>query len=113
MIVWIVDSYINVYFVKMFDYIDVEIDYVIEVIENVWEKFKYEMCFFMIMDVVLIFMNGILIVGVVGYVVWFWFGLFVLVGVVVSVMVLVLCFSVMLGWIMWVVLFFFCEFGIV
>jgi len=109
----IVDSYTNVHSVKMFDHTDAEIDYATEVIENAREKFKYEMRLFTIMDVALTFMNGILIVGVVGYAVWLWFGSLASVGVVASATALALRLSAMSGWIMWAVSSFFRELGIV
>ena len=109
----IVDSYTNVHSVKMFDHTDAEIDYATEVIENAREKFKYEMRLFTIMDVALTFMNGILIVGVVGYAVWLWFGSLASVGAVASATALALRLSAMSGWIMWAVSSFFRELGIV
>jgi ATP-binding cassette subfamily B multidrug efflux pump len=109
----IVDSYTNVHSVKMFDHTDAEIDYATEVIENAREKFKFEMRLFTIMDVALTFMNGILIVGVVGYAVWLWFGSLASVGVVASATALALRLSAMSGWIMWAVSSFFRELGIV
>jgi ATP-binding cassette subfamily B multidrug efflux pump len=58
-------------------------------------------------------MNGILIVGVVGYAIWLWFGALASVGVVASATALALRLSAMLGWIMWAVSSFFRELGIV
>lgn len=109
----IVDSYTNIHSVKMFDHTDAEIDYATEVIENARAKFKYEMRLFTIMDVALTFMNGILIVGVVGYAIWLWFGALASVGVVASATALALRLSAMSGWIMWAVSSFFRELGIV
>jgi len=61
----------------------------------------------------LVFLNGVLIVGVVGWAIWLWFGGQATVGVVATATALTLRLNAMTGWIMWAVSNFFRNLGIV
>jgi ATP-binding cassette subfamily B multidrug efflux pump len=58
-------------------------------------------------------MNGILIVGVVGWSIWLWFHGLATVGVVAAATALALRLNAMSGWIMWAISNFFRELGVV
>ena len=109
----IVDSYTNIHSVKMFDHSNAELNYATEVFETARSKLKNEMRLITIMDVTLTVLNGVLMVGVVGFAVWLWFGSVATVGVVASATALALRLSAMSAWIMWAVSSFFRELGIV
>ena len=68
----VVDSYTNIHSVKMFAHEDYEITYAKEAIENNRRKFIREMRIYSVMDLNLMVLNGLLIVGVVGWAVLLW-----------------------------------------
>ncbi len=68
----VVDSYTNIHSVKLFAHHDRELDYAREAIEWARRTFQAEMRLFTIMDVALVALNGLLIVGVVGWAVALW-----------------------------------------
>ena len=70
----VVDSYTNIHSVKMFAHHEQELDYAREAIERSRETFQAEMRIFTLMDVVLVSLNGLLIVGVVGWAIALWIG---------------------------------------
>lgn len=109
----IVDSYTNIHSVKLFAHHDREIDYAREAIENTRQTFARENRLFTIMDIVLTFLNGLLIVAVVGWAVWLWAGDLATVGTVAAATALTLRLNAMTGWIMWAVSNFFQSLGVV
>ena len=68
----VVDSYTNIHSVKMFAHEDYEITYAKEAIENNRRKFSREMRIYSVMDLNLMVLNGLLIIGVVGWAVMLW-----------------------------------------
>ncbi len=108
----VVDSYTNIHSVKMFAHHDREIAYAKEAIEGARQTFAREMRLFTTMDLALMVMNGVLIVGVVGYALWLWFGASATVGVVAAATALALRLNAMSGWIMWAISTFFRELGV-
>jgi len=109
----VVDSYTNIHSVKMFAHHDREIGYAKEAIEETRRTFQVEMRLYTIMDVALVTMNGVLIVGVVGYAIWLWLGATATIGVVAAATALTLRLNAMSGWIMWAVSNFFRNLGVV
>ncbi|MBI1417200.1 MAG: ATP-binding cassette domain-containing protein [Limimaricola sp.] len=109
----VVDSYTNIHAVKMFAHHDREVAYGKEVIENARVTFFKEMRLFTLMDTALVFLNGVLIVGVVGWAIWLWFDDLATVGVVATATALTLRLNAMSGWIMWAVSNFFRNLGVV
>ena len=96
----IVDAYTNIHSVKMFAQGDRELRDARGAIEATRRAFQAEMRLFTIMDIVLTLLNGVLIVGVVGYAIWLWTAGAATVGVVAAAAALVLRLSNMSGWIM-------------
>jgi ATP-binding cassette subfamily B multidrug efflux pump len=109
----VVDSYTNIHSVKMFAHHDREIDYAREAIEKTRSTLQYEMRLYTIMDLALVFLNGVLIVGVVGWAIYLWLGGSASVGVVAAATALTLRLNGMSGWIMWAVSNFFRSLGVV
>ena len=109
----VVDSYTNIHSVKLFAHHDTELEYGRAAIETARSKFFVEMRLYTIMDLALMMMNGVLIVGVVGWAVWLWLGGTASVGVVAAATALALRLNAMSGWIMWAVSNFFRELGVV
>jgi len=109
----VVDSYTNIHSVKMFAHHDRELDYAREAIERTRETFQREMRLYTIMDVLLTVLNGLLIVGVVGWAIWLWMAGSASAGVVAAASALVLRLNAMTGWIMWALSSFFQNLGIV
>ena len=109
----IVDSYTNIHSVKMFAHHDREIAYVKEALEEGRRTFHAEMRLYTIMDVGLMVLNGLLIVGVVGWSMWLWGLGTATVGVVAVATTLALRLNAMSGWIMWATSNFFRELGVV
>jgi ATP-binding cassette, subfamily B, multidrug efflux pump len=109
----VVDSYSNIHSVKMFAHHDRELNYAREAIERTRSTFAREMRIFTTMDVVLVFLNGLLIVGVVGWAIWLWMGGTATVGAVAAATALTLRINAMTGWIMWALSTFFRSLGIV
>ena len=109
----VVDAYTNIHSVKMFAHHDLEIDFAGEAIEEARRTFQGEMRIFTIMDVVLTILNGLLIVGVVGWALALWMSDEASVGVVAAAAALSLRLNSMTGWIMWALSSFFRELGVV
>ncbi len=109
----IVDSYTNIHSVKMFAHHDHELDYARDAIENSRRTFQTEMRIFTLMDITLVALNGLLIVGVVGWAIWLWFHGQASIGVVAAATALTLRLNAMTGWIMWALTTFFRQLGVV
>lgn len=109
----VVDSYTNIHSVKMFAHHDAELDYAKEAIEETRRTFQIEMRIFTIMDASLTILNGLLIVGVVGWAIWLWMQGTASVGTVAAASALTLRLNAMTGWIMWALSSFFRNLGIV
>jgi ATP-binding cassette subfamily B multidrug efflux pump len=109
----VVDSYTNIHSVKMFAHHDLEVGYAKTAIERARQTFQVEMRLFSYMDLGLVVLNGVLIVGVVGYALFLWQGGLATIGVVAAATALTLRLNAMSGWIMWAVSNFFQNLGIV
>ena len=109
----VVDSYTNIHAVKLFAHHDQEINFAKEAIEKARQTFAREMRIFTTMDVMLVALNGLLIIGVVGWAIWLWADGSASVGVVAAAAALTLRLNSMTGWIMWAVSSFFRSLGVV
>lgn len=109
----VVDSYTNIHSVKLFAHHQHELDYAREAIEQTRRTFQAEMRIFTIMDVVLVTLNGLLIVGVVGWALALWMQGTASVGTVAAATALTLRLNAMTGWIMWALTSFFRNLGII
>ncbi|EEX09077.1 ABC-type multidrug efflux pump [Ruegeria lacuscaerulensis ITI-1157] len=109
----VVDSYTNIHSVKMFAHARQELDYAREAIEETRRTFQTEMRIFTIMDAVLVALNGVLIIGVVGWAIYLWMQGSASVGVVAAATALTLRLNAMTGWIMWALTSFFRQLGVV
>ena len=109
----VVDAYTNIHSVKMFAHHEQELEYAKEAIEETRKTFQVEMRIFTIMDVSLVLLNGVLIVGVVGWAILLWMQGTASVGVVAAATALTLRLNAMTGWIMWALTTFFRELGVV
>ncbi len=109
----LVDGYTNIHSVKMFAHHDREIEYGREAIEDVRTTFSNEMRIYTYMNSMLVALNGLLIVGVVGWAMGLYFAGQASVGIVVAASALVLRLNAMTGWIMWAVTNLFQQLGIV
>ena len=109
----VVDAYSNIHSVKMFAHHDREINYAKDAIEHTRETFQAEMRIFTVMDVILVALNGLLIVGVVGWALALWMQGLTSVGVVAAATALTLRLNAMTGWIMWALTAFFRQLGVV
>ncbi|GAB1361258.1 ABC transporter ATP-binding protein [Rhodobacter sp.] len=97
----VVDSYTNIHSVKLFAHRETELDYAKEAIEKARKTFQAEMRIVTKMDIALTFINGLMILGVGGLAIWFWFQGSATVGVVAAAVALVLRINSMTYWIMW------------
>ena len=109
----VVDSYTNIHSVKLFAHHNTEIDFAKEAIENARTTFAAEMRIFTKMDLMLMTLNGLLIVGVVGWAIFLWAQGTASVGVVAAATALTLRLNAMTGWIMWALSSFFRSLGVV
>ncbi len=109
----IVDSYTNIHSVKLFAHHDRELAFAREAIEHSRQTFGREMRIYTIMAVSLVLLNGLLIVGIVGWAIGLWMADAASVGVVAAATALTLRLNSMTGWIMWAVSTFFRSLGIV
>jgi ATP-binding cassette subfamily B multidrug efflux pump len=109
----VVDSYSNIHSVKMFAHDSRELSYAKEAIEDARTTFQKEMRIFTVMDGVLVVLNGLLIVGVVGWAFLLWMQGAASVGVVAAATALTLRLNAMTGWIMWALTSFFRQLGVV
>ena len=97
----VVDAYSNIHSVKMFAHHDRELTYAKDAIETARTKFQQEMRIVTIMDFTLTGLNGFLIVSVIGWALYLWFGGAASVGAVAAAAALVLRLNNMTYWIMW------------
>src|SRR6056297_1002652 len=109
----VVDSYTNIHSVKMFAHHEREVDYAKEAIERARTTFQKEMRIFTVMDVSLVLLNGLLILGVVGWAIWLWSMGSATLGIVAAASALTLRLNAMTGWIMWALSSFFRNLGII
>lgn len=109
----VVDSYTNIHAVKMFAHHERELDYAQDAIETVRTTFQREMRLYSIMDIALIVLNGVLVLGVVGYAIYLWSGGLASVGIVAAAAAMTLRLNGMSGWIMWAVSNFYQNLGVV
>ena len=109
----VVDSYTNIHSVKMFDQHGRELEFAREAIEEARRTFQAEMRLYTKMDFGLVFLNGLLIVGVVGWAIWLWMQGQASVGAVAAATALTLRLNAMTGWIMWALTTFFRQLGVV
>ncbi|MEX0339430.1 MAG: ABC transporter ATP-binding protein [Arenibacterium sp.] len=109
----VVDSYTNIHSVKMFAHHDSEISYAKEAIEETRRTLNTEMRIYTTMDLALVTLNGLLIVGVVGWGFVLWSQGLASVGVIAAATALTLRLNAMTGWIMWALTTFFRQLGVV
>ncbi|EPX77473.1 ABC transporter ATP-binding protein [Litoreibacter arenae] len=109
----VVDSYSNIHSVKLFAHHEGEVAFAKDAIEKTRQTFAREMRIFTIMDVMLVTLNGLLIVGVVGWAIWLWSQGSASVGAVAAATALTLRLNAMTGWIMWALSSFFRSLGVV
>lgn len=109
----VVDSYTNIHSVKMFAHHDRELAYAKDAIENTRRTFFVEMRIYTVMDMALVTLNGLLIVGVVGWAIYLWSQGTASVGIVAAATALTLRLNAMTGWIMWALTTFFRQLGVV
>ena len=109
----VVDAYTNIHSVKMFAHHDSELNYAKDAIEHTRKTFQTEMRIFTTMDFSLVVLNGLLIVGVVGWAIALWVQGQASVGTVAAATALALRLNAMTGWIMWALTTFFRELGVV
>ncbi len=109
----VVDAYANIHSVKMFAHHDLETEFAREAIERARRTFQVEMRIFTAMDITLVTLNGLLIVGVVGWALALWMNGQASVGVVAAATALTLRLNSMTAWIMWALSSFFRQLGVV
>ncbi|WP_299563068.1 ABC transporter ATP-binding protein [uncultured Sulfitobacter sp.] len=109
----IVDAYTNIHSVKMFAHHDREEQYAKDSIEEARRTFQVEMRIFTVMDIALMTLNGLLIVGVVGWALALWLQGQTSVGAVAAATTLTLRLNSMTAWIMWALSTFFRQLGVV
>ena len=109
----VVDAYTNIHSVKMFAHHEREMNYAKEAINETRNTIIKEMRIYTVMDVSLVFLNGFLVVGVVGWAIGFWMQGTATVGMVAAATALTLRLNAMTGWIMWALTTFFREIGVV
>ena len=109
----VVDAYTNIHSVKMFAHHDREELYAKEAIEEARRTFQVEQRIFTTMDFSLVLLNGLLIVGVVGWALALWVQGQASVGTVAAAATLTLRLNSMTAWIMWALSAFFRQLGVV
>ena len=109
----VVDAYTNIHSVKMFAHHDREEIYAKEAIEEARRTFQIEQRIFTKMDFSLVLLNGLLIVGVVGWALALWVQGQASVGTVAAAATLTLRLNSMTAWIMWALSAFFRQLGVV
>ena len=109
----VVDSYSNIHSVKMFAHHNRELAFAKDAIEETRKTFQAEMRIYTIMDAALVTLNGLLIVGVVGWGIALWMQGSASVGIVAAATALTLRLNAMTGWIMWALTSFFRQLGVV
>ena len=109
----VVDAYTNIHSVKMFAHHDREELYAKEAMEEARRTFQIEQRIFTKMDFSLVLLNGLLIVGVVGWALALWLQGEASVGTVAAAATLTLRLNSMTAWIMWALSAFFRQLGVV
>ncbi|MDO6586715.1 ABC transporter ATP-binding protein [Salipiger sp. 1_MG-2023] len=109
----VVDAYTNIHSVKMFAQDRQELNYAKEAIDLARDTFRAEMRIYTQMDLALVVLNGLLIVGVVGWGLVLWMQGTASVGIVAAATALTLRLNAMTGWIMWALTTFFRQLGVV
>lgn len=109
----VVDAYTNIHSVKMFAHHDREETYAKEAIEESRRTFQVEQRIFTTMDFCLVMLNGLLIVGIVGWALALWVQGEASVGTVAAAATLTLRLNSMTAWIMWALSAFFRQLGVV
>ena len=109
----VVDSYTNIHSVKMFAHHRHELSFAKDAIEESRRTFQIEMQIFTKMDVALVTLNGLLIVGIVGWGILLWMQGEASAGVVAAATALTLRLNAMTSWIMWALTAFFRQLGVV
>jgi len=109
----VVDAYTNIHSVKMFAHHDREERYAKEAIEEARRTFQIEQRIFTKMDFALVTLNGLLIVGIVGWSLALWVQGAASVGTVAAAATLTLRLNSMTAWIMWALSAFFRQLGVV
>lgn len=109
----VVDSYSNIQSVKMFAHHDRELAYAYDAVEETRTTVQAEMRIYTTMDAALVFLNGLLIVGVVGWGIALWMQGTASTGVVAAATGLTLRLNGMTGWIMWALTSFLRQLGVV
>ncbi|GAB4284144.1 MAG: ABC transporter ATP-binding protein [Roseovarius sp.] len=109
----VVDAYTNIHSVKLFAHHGRELEHAREAIEESRRSFRVEMRIYTIMEVVLTLLNGLLIVGVVGWALALWMQGTASVGVVAAATALTLRLNAMTSWTMWALTSFFRQLGVV
>jgi ATP-binding cassette subfamily B multidrug efflux pump len=109
----VVDAYTNIHSVKMFAHTDGEMAYAKQAIDTSRDTFQAEMRLYTLMDLGLVMLNGLLILGVVGWALALWMAGTASVGAVAAASALVLRLNAMTGWIMWAITSFFRQLGVV
>ncbi len=97
----IVDSYTNIQSVKLFAHTRAEEAYAGEAIEHARVTFAAQMRIITLMELGLTVINGLLMVGVIGYTLVLWSNGLASIGTVAAASALVLRLNAMTGWIMW------------
>ena len=109
----VVDAYTNIHSVKMFAQGNEELGYAKTAIEATRQTFQVEMRISTLMEIGLVVLNGLLIVGVVGWALALWMQGEASIGVVAAATALTLRLNAMTGWIMWALSSFFRQLGVV
>ncbi|MEL6570518.1 MAG: ABC transporter ATP-binding protein [Pseudomonadota bacterium] len=109
----VVDSYTNIHSVKMFAQNDREMAYAKDSIEHTRQTFQVELRLFTLMDAGLTILNGLLIVGLVGWALFLWMQGNHEVGLVAAATAIVLRLQAMSGWIMGAISNFYQELGVI
>ena len=109
----VVDAYTNIHSVKMFAQGNAELDYAKQAIENTRKTFQTEMRISTKQEIGLVLLNGLLVVGVVGWALILWAQAEASVGIVAAATALTLRLNGMTGWIMWALSSFFRQLGVV
>ena len=109
----VVDAYTNIHSVKMFAQGNEELGYAKTAIESTRQTFQVEMRISTLMEIGLVVLNGLLIVGVVGWALALWMQGEASIGVVAAATALTLRLNAMTGWIMWALSSFFRQLGVV
>ena len=109
----VVDAYTNIHSVKMFAQGNEELSYAKTAMEATRQTFQVEMRISTLMEIGLVVLNGLLIVGVVGWALALWMQGEASIGVVAAATALTLRLNAMTGWIMWALSSFFRQLGVV